>query len=124
MTSHISSITQVCATYPFSALISKNRSQEAVDDYLEFHNELDNFEIFAKRLACQVPYCGEWDSEEDFARHIVDEYYDLKRTMGNLSRYFASEAFGRDLFMYDYSMDAYRLSALTRQRNNHMFRVI
>ena len=37
--------------------------QEAVDDYLEFHDELDNFEE-----AC----CGEWDSEEDFARHIID----------------------------------------------------
>ena len=35
---------------------------DAVDDYMEFHDELDNFD---------EPYCGEWDSEEDFARHIV-----------------------------------------------------
>ena len=27
-----------------------------------FHDELGNFE---------EPYSGEWDSEEDFARHIV-----------------------------------------------------
>ena len=79
--------------------------QEAVDDYMEFHDELDNFE---------EAYCGEWDSEEDFARHIVEECYDLERSMGDLARYFDYEAFGRELFMYDYSMGA----------NNHVFRVI
>ena len=88
--------------------------QEAVDDYMEFHDELDNFEVIAKRLTCQEPYCGEWDSEEDFARHIVEECYDLERSMGDLARYFDYEAFGRELFMYDYSMGA----------NNHVFRVI
>lgn len=80
-------------------------SREAVDDYLEFHDELDNFE---------EAYCGKWDSEEDFARHIVEECYDLERTMGDLSRYFDYEAFGRDLFMFDYSIGA----------NNYVFRVI
>ena len=50
-----------------------NLGQEAVDDYMEFHDEVDNFEVIAKRLACQEAYCGEWDSEEDFARHIVEE---------------------------------------------------
>ena len=88
--------------------------QEAVDDYMEFHDELDNFEVIAKRLTCQEPYCGEWDSEEDFARHIIEECYDLDRIMGNLSNYFDYEAFARDLFMYDYSMGA----------NNHVFRNI
>ncbi|MDE6393366.1 MAG: antirestriction protein ArdA [Muribaculaceae bacterium] len=63
---------------------------------------------------CQEPYCGEWNSEEDFARHIVDEGYNLEREMGDLSRYFDYEAFGRVLFMYDYSMGA----------NNHVFRSI
>ena len=79
--------------------------QEAVDDYMEFYDELDNFE---------EAYCGEWDSEEDFARHIVEECYDLERSMGDLARYFDYEAFGRELFMYDYSMGA----------NNNVFRVI
>ena len=60
--------------------------QEAVDDYMEFHDELDNFEVIAKRLTCLEPYCGEWDSKEDFARHIVEECYDL-------ARYFDYEAF-------------------------------
>ncbi|MDY3857779.1 MAG: antirestriction protein ArdA [Muribaculaceae bacterium] len=79
--------------------------QEAVDDYMEFYDELDNFE---------EAYCGEWDSEEDFARHIVEECYDLERSMGDLARYFDYEAFGRELFMYDYSMGA----------NNNVFRTI
>lgn len=87
---------------------------DAVDDYMELHDDLDNFEVIAKRLACQEPYCGEWDSEEDFARHIVEECYDLERTMGGLSNYFDYEAFGRELFMYDYTMGA----------NNNMFRNI
>ena len=71
--------------------------QEAVDDYMEFHDELDNFE---------EAYCGEWDSEEDFARHIISECYNLERAMGDLARYFDYEAFGRELFMWDYSMGA------------------
>lgn len=53
--------------------------QEAVDDYMEFHDELDNFE---------EAYCGEWDSEEDFARHIISECYNLESEMGDLARYF------------------------------------
>jgi len=47
-------------------------------------------------------------------RHIVEECYDLERTMGGLSRYFDYEAFGRELFMYDYTMGA----------NNNVFRNI
>ena len=72
-------------------------SREAVDDYMEFHDELDDFE---------EAYCGEWDSEEDFARHIISECYDLERSMGELANYFDYEAFGRELFMWDYSMGA------------------
>lgn len=79
--------------------------QEAVDDYMEFHDELDNFE---------EAYCGEWDSEEDFARHIISECYNLESEMCDLARYFDYEAFGRELFMYDYSMGA----------NNNVFRNI
>lgn len=69
----------------YSQMCDKH-GQEAADDYMEFHDELDNFE---------EAYCGEWDSEEDFARHIVDECYDLESEMGDLARYFDYEAFGR-----------------------------
>ena len=41
----------------------------------------------------------------DFARHIVEECYDIERTMGRLSYYFDYEAFARDLFMCDYFFD-------------------
>lgn len=77
--------------------MSEKYGAEAVDDYMDFNDSLDNFE---------EDYCGEWDSEEDFARHIIDECYDLERTMGNLADYFDFEAFGRDLFMWDYNMGA------------------
>ena len=92
---HIQEYTELCDKYDV----------DAVDDYMEFTDELDNFE---------EAYCGEWDSEEDFARHIVEECWDIERTMGDLSRYFDYEAFGRDLFMWDYNMGA----------NNHVFRRI
>ncbi len=65
-------------------------SQEAVDGFLELNHDLDDFD---------EAYCGEWDSEEDFAHHIIEECYDLDRIMGNLSRFFDYEAFGRELFM-------------------------
>ncbi len=47
-------------------------------------------------------YMGEFDSEEDFAEMIVNDCYDLDRTMGSLSCYFDYERFARDLFMTDY----------------------
>ena len=71
---HIKEYNDLCDKY----------DQDAVDDYMEFHDELDSFE---------EAYCGNWDSEEDFARHIVEECYDLDRIMGNLSNYFDYEAF-------------------------------
>ena len=80
---HIKEYCDLCAKY----------DQDAVDDYMEFHDELDSFEVIAKRLTCQEPYCGTWDSEEDFARHIVDECYNLESEMGDLARYFDYEAF-------------------------------
>ena len=76
----------------YSEMCEKH-SAEAVDDYMEFHDSLDNFE---------EAYCGEWNSEEDFARNIIDECYDLERTMGNLSMYFDYERFADELFRFDY----------------------
>ena len=88
----------------YSDMCDKHGS-DAVDDYMEFHNTLDNFE---------EAYCGEWDSEEDFARHIVEECYNLEKMMGSLANYFDYERFARELFMYDYQMGA----------NNNVFRRI
>ena len=88
----------------YSEMCDKH-SVEAVDDYMEFEDSLDNFE---------EAYCGEWNSEEDFARHIVEECYDLEKMMGNLANFFDYEAFGRELFICDYSMGS----------NGHVFRRI
>ena len=81
-------------------------SADAVDAFIDWGcEELEHFED------C---YVGEYDSEEDFARHIVNECYDLERSMGNLADYFDYERFGRELFMYDYQMGA----------NNNVFRIL
>ena len=48
---HIKEYNDLCDKY----------DQDAVDDYMEFHDELNSFE---------EAYFGHWDSEEDFARHI------------------------------------------------------
>ena len=50
-------------------------------------------------------YMGEWDSEEEFAEHIVNECYDLDNMMGSLSSYFDYKSFAYDLFHSDYTYD-------------------
>lgn len=71
---------------------------DAVDAYVSCFdlNSLDRFE---------ERYQGKYDSEEDFAENLVNELYDLDRTMGNLSYYFDYAKFARDLFMSDYTME-------------------
>ena len=83
-------------------------------DYMEFNDSLDNFEVIAKRFACKEHTAANGIAKKSFlpigrscfavARHIIDECYDLERTMGNLANYFDYEAFGRELFMWDYNM--------------------
>ena len=70
-------------------------SVEAVDDFLEIFSpeDLDRMED---------AYAGVYDSEEDFAREMVNDCYDIEKMMGDLADYFDYEAFARDLFMCDY----------------------
>lgn len=70
-------------------------SVSAVEDFLEWDStdDLDRM---------HDAYVGVYDSEEDFARELVNECYDLEKMMGNLADYFDYEAFARDLFMGDY----------------------
>lgn len=77
---------------------ANHADREAVDAFLCCYaiDELDKFDEV---------YQGKFDSEEDFARHIVEECYDIERTMGNLSYYFDYGRFARDLFMCDYFFD-------------------
>jgi len=72
-------------------------SNEAVDAFAGWGSEdLEHFED------C---YCGEYNSEEDYARELIDDCYNIEKMMGNLANYFDYEAFARDLFMYDNYFD-------------------
>ena len=68
---------------------------EAVDDFLEWFSPEDLDEM-------HDAYAGVYDSEEDFAREIVSDCYNLEKLMGNLACYFDYEALARDLFISDY----------------------
>lgn len=70
-------------------------SVSAVDDFLEWYSTEDLDRMHDS-------YVGVYDSEEDFAREIVNDCYCLEKMMGNLAGYFDYEAFARDLFMCDY----------------------
>ncbi len=69
--------------------------QEAYEEYLEYFNEQD-INDFRDR------YMGRWDSEEDFAEHVINECYNLDDMMGHLASYFDYERYARDLFIDDY----------------------
>ena len=70
-------------------------SVEAVDDFLEWYSPEDLDMMYES-------YAGVYDSEEDFAREIVNDRCDLEKMMGDLSYYFNYEALARDLFLGDY----------------------
>lgn len=67
----------------------------AVDDFLEWFSPEDLDMMHDS-------YVGVYDSEEDFAREIVNERYDIDKMMGDLAYYFNYEALTRDLFVGDY----------------------
>ena len=67
----------------------------AVDDFLEWYSPEDLDMMHDS-------YAGVYDSEEDFAREIVNDRCDLEKMMGDLSYYFNYEALARDLFLGDY----------------------
>ena len=72
-------------------------SPDAVDAFIDWGcEELEHFED------C---YVGEYDSEEDYARELVNECYDLEKQMGHLANYFDYDAYAQDLFMDDYYYD-------------------
>lgn len=87
--------------------------EDVFDTIIEYANH-DDREALDAFLCCygisemhkfDDAYVGKFDSEVDFAYHIIDECYDIERTMGNLSFYFDYDKFARDLFMCDYFFD-------------------
>ena len=75
-------------------------SVEAVDDFLEWYSPEDLDMMHDS-------YAGVYDSEEDFAREIVNGCCDLEKMMGDLSYYFNYEALARDLFLGDYHLGSH-----------------
>ena len=73
---------------------AEHDNQDALDAYMMCYNRED-IEGFDNA------YMGEWDSEEDFAEHIIDECYPDIPDFA--LRYFDYSAFARDLFMDGYS---------------------
>ena len=69
--------------------------REAFEEFTDSFGN-DSFDSFKER------YMGKWDSEKDFAEHIVNECYNLDDMKGHLASYFDYEAFARDLFIDDY----------------------
>ncbi len=69
--------------------------KEAYEEFMDaFSNEdMDSFKDH---------YMGQWDSEKDFAEHIISECYNLENMMGHLASYFDYESYARDLFIDDY----------------------
>ena len=67
----------------------------AVEDFLEWYSPEDLGRM-------DDAYVGVYDSEEDFARELVSDCYDLDKMIGNLACYFDYEALARDLFISDY----------------------
>ena len=67
----------------------------AVDDFLEWYSPEDLDMMYDS-------YVGVYDSEEDFAREIVNDCYNIEKMMGDLAYYFNYEALTRDLFLGDY----------------------
>ena len=75
--------------------------REAFEEFTDSFGN-DSFDSFKER------YMGKWDSEKDFAEHIVNECYNLDDMMGHLASYFDYDAYARDLFIDDfYFTDGY-----------------
>lgn len=75
----------------------EKHDKDAVDAFISYAdvNSLSSFED---------AYQGKWDSEEDFAEHIVDEvYFDDLNGLSSLIRYNIDyKGIARELFMSDY----------------------
>ncbi len=98
--------------FPSSWYSESGIDEDTFDKIIEF-SELDDddrdaFEEFSDAFgndcieSFRDRYMGKWDSEKDFAEHIVDECYNLDKMMGSLASYFDYEAYARDLFIDDY----------------------
>lgn len=77
---------------------------DKIKAYLELGNEKEAYEAYLEATGDEDisnfrdRYMGEWDSEEDFAEHIVEECYPEVQN-SQLGYYFDYSRYARDLFM-------------------------
>ena len=57
---------------------------------------------YADLSGFEEAFCGEWDSEEDYAAELVDDLGYLREMPDHLHGYFDYEKWTRDLFMTDF----------------------
>lgn len=84
---------------------------DLIQEFAELdENEREAYEAFLD-LKCESDlsvddfreaYCGEWDSEEEFARNIVEECGMLDNVPESLMDYFDFERYADNLFCWDY----------------------
>lgn len=83
--------------------ISRQEKRERAE-FIKEHGELgvkllEDYDLDYSKQFMEESYEGVFDNQEDFARHIVKECYELK---GLLANYFDYKQFARDLFLDDY----------------------
>lgn len=70
--------------------------KEAVYEYVQNFGQWDKYEFEAN-------YMGEWDSEADFAEHLLNETGDINKIPEHLRYYIDIKAYAADLFIDDYA---------------------
>ena len=73
--------------------------EQAIVAFLDWHGYLDGLRDF------EDLYEGKWEDDVEFAKHLIDECYNLEQMMGDLARFFDYEAFADELFDNDYTME-------------------
>lgn len=82
-----------------------DEEREAFVVWLSYERGTDILEVTEDDIdAFRDAYCGQYESEVDFAEKLIAEMGLLSQADELFSLYFDYEAFARDLFMSDYYM--------------------
>jgi len=86
----------------FKELVEYMELIQAHGDAYEAYCEWIGFE-YATPEGFEESYCGEYDSEQDYAEELADEIMEIPT---NMEPYFDYEKFSNELFMTDYHYEA------------------
>ena len=112
----IENVTEICDKFwEFLQALTEASQEDAFIAYLNqyySYEYVENIDFDEAVSECNDKYNGHWNSEVEFAEHIVEDCYGLNDNLGTLAMYFDYEAFARDLFINDYEfVDGYVFSA-------------